>query len=178
MLPEWEDVVEEPYRVRRREIEIQVRPLLLFGEYELTIDEKNRLLIPSEIRRQLDPERDGEAFFLVTGVNKRPWFYVERLYEQLAARRDSELTPLRDAIDFDLLYYAKATRLELDKQGRVLIPDKVMKKIGVGRDVTLVGGRDHLQLWNRTDWDRHSVDLEERRGELSVLIRQQPPAQP
>ena len=168
-------MVEEPCRRSPEEIEIQVRTLLLFGEYELTIDDKNRLLIPSEIRKQLDAERDGDGFFLVTGVNKRPWLYVERLYEQLASRRDSQLTPLRDANDFDLLHFGKTTKLELDKQGRVLIPDKVMKKIDVGRDVILIGGRDHLELWNRKDWELHSQELEERRGELSMLYRQQPP---
>ena len=42
-----------------------MRPLLLFGEYELTIDEKNRLLIPSEIRKQLDPERIGMSISVV-----------------------------------------------------------------------------------------------------------------
>src|SRR2546423_4327574 len=43
---------------------------LLYGSYELTIDEKNRLLIPSEIRRQLNPESNSDAFFLIVGINR------------------------------------------------------------------------------------------------------------
>jgi prepilin-type processing-associated H-X9-DG protein len=43
------------------------------------------MLVPSEIRKQLDPNRDGEAFFLVMGVDGRPWLYPEQYYEQLVS---------------------------------------------------------------------------------------------
>ena len=59
---------------------------VLYGEYDITIDEKNRLLIPAEVRRSLDPERDGEAFFVIIGQNLRPWLYPERGYEQLVSK--------------------------------------------------------------------------------------------
>jgi DNA-binding transcriptional regulator/RsmH inhibitor MraZ len=45
-----------------------VRTTVLYGEFELAIDEKNRLLVPAEVRRALDPERDGEAFFITAGT--------------------------------------------------------------------------------------------------------------
>ena len=58
---------------------------VLYGEHELTIDDKNRLLVPAEIRKSLSPERDGEAFFLVIGRNRKPWLYPERYYEHLVS---------------------------------------------------------------------------------------------
>ena len=140
-----------------------MRHLVLYGEYELTIDDKNRMLVPSEVRRSIDPERDGEAFFLVVGVNRIPWLYPERTYEALIARDPAELTPEEDSLAFDQMNFAMASRIEWDKAGRILIPDKTLKRGETGKDVTLIGARNHLELWNRTDWENRRQYLEQRR---------------
>ena len=59
---------------------------ILFGEYELTIDDKKRLLIPAEVRKAIDPERDGKAFFLVIGKNRRIWLYPEKNYQNIVTQ--------------------------------------------------------------------------------------------
>ena len=150
-----------------------MRHLVLFGEHELTVDEKNRILVPSQVRKQLDPERDGEAFFLVTGRDGRLWLYPERHYEQLVSRDPSELTPSEDTLAFDRLMLGLASRVEWDKQGRVLLPDKALKRAGIGKEVTLVGARDHLELWNRSDWEVEREQLEPRRRDLVEKIRRE-----
>ncbi|MCC6423534.1 MAG: hypothetical protein IT447_08660 [Phycisphaerales bacterium] len=149
-----------------------MRPLILYGEYELTIDDKNRLLIPSEVRRALDGQRDGEAFFLVVGVNRRPWLYPEKGYEALVARAQQELTPAEDLLAFDQMNFAMASRLEWDKQGRVLMPEKTLRRTNVGKDVTLIGVRDHLELWNRGDWEPHFEQLLARGAEVALKAKQ------
>ena len=148
-----------------------MRHLVLFGEHELTVDEKNRILVPSQVRKQLDPARDGEAFFLVTGRDGRLWLYPERHYELLVSRDPSELTPSEDTLAFDRLMLGLASRVEWDKQGRVLLPDKALKRAGIGKEVTLVGARDHLELWNRAEWETEREQLEARRRDLVEKIR-------
>ena len=150
-----------------------MRHLVLYGNYELTVDDKNRILVPSEVRKKLDPERDGEAFFLVTGRDGRLWLYPERHYELLVSRDPSELTPSEDTLAFDRLMLGLASRVEWDKQGRVLLPDKALKRAGIGKEVTLVGARDHLELWNRADWESEREQLETRRRDLVEKIRQE-----
>ena len=150
-----------------------MRHLVLYGNYELTVDDKNRILVPSEVRKKLDPERDGEAFFLVTGRDGRLWLYPERHYELLVSRDPSELTPSEDTLAFDRLMLGLASRVEWDRQGRVLLPDKALKRAGIGKEVTLVGARDHLELWNRADWDSEREQLEARRRDLVEKIRQE-----
>jgi len=148
-----------------------LRHLVLYGNYELTVDDKNRILVPSEVRKKLDPERDGEAFFLVTGRDGRLWLYPERHYELLVSRDPSELTPSEDMLAFDRMMLGLASRVEWDKQGRVLLPDKALKRAGIGKEVTLVGARDHLELWNRADWESEREQLEARRRDLVEKIR-------
>jgi MraZ protein len=148
-----------------------VRHPVLFGEYELTVDDKNRLLIPSEVRRSIDQAEFGEAFFLVVGINKLPWIYPERYYERLATQVPVDITPAQDLLDFDQLYFARASRLDPDKQGRVVLPDKILKRVGIQKEVTLIGARDHLELWNRADWEARREELERRGQEIAMAAK-------
>ena len=75
---------------------------IFVDEHELVIDEKNRLLIPAEARRSLLPDRDGNAFYVVIGSNRKPWLYPERYYESLVSERRQGLTPDKNVVSFAL----------------------------------------------------------------------------
>lgn len=136
-----------------------MRHAVFIGEYELTIDEKNRLLVPADVRRDMDPQRDGEGFYLVIGSNRRPWLYGERYYLDLTAREEAQLSPKAELEpDKETLAswqktFALANKLSWDKQGRILLPDLTLRRTTTGREVTLIGVRNHLELWNRKDWE-------------------------
>jgi len=145
-----------------------VRPL--FGNYELTLDEKNRLLVPSDIRKAWNPE-EAESLVIVPGVNRKLWLYTEKFYEVMAAKMESELAPEEEKVLSDHMNFGRAQRIELDKSGRVLIPDKLVKKGNLGREVTVVGIRDHVEIWNRSEWNAHEEDLENRRAEIAARAK-------
>lgn len=149
---------------------------VLIGEYELTLDDKKRLLVPADIRRSI-PESYGESFYLVMGTNRTPWFWPARFYEELVMQVPSEMIPGDDTLAFDQLVFGMAARIECDKQGRVLVPERVLKRAGIERDVTLVGVRDHLELWGRAAWEARRNELESRANEIysrARLARQNP----
>ena len=123
------------------------------------LDEKNRLLVPSDIRKSLVPERDGEAFFLVVGQNRKPWIYTEKYYENLVSSGEQRLMPNEDVLAFNQYFFAMASRAECDKAGRILIPEKTLQRTGTKREVTLIGARDHLEVWNRADWEQRFEEL-------------------
>jgi MraZ protein len=145
---------------------------VLYGQFRLSIDAKNRLLIPASIRNDLDPLRDGKAFFVVTGDNGKLWLYTERAYDAMAEHAPRELAPSDEQLEFDHLHYGLAEKLEWDQQGRVLLPADEMEETGTGRDVVLFGSRDHLEIWNRTDFEEHRKSLRARRKEISARGRQ------
>ena len=148
-----------------------MRHLLLIGEYELSIDEKNRLLIPSEIRKSMDPNRDGDAFFLVLGLNRKPWLYPELLYEQMVFQERPEITPGEEQLAFDHVNFALASKLPMDSQGRLLIPEKTLRRSDLQKEVTLIGARDHLEIWNRTDWESWREELVKRSAEIAIRAK-------
>jgi len=146
-----------------------VQHAILYGEHELNLDEKNRLLVPAEVRKSLDPERDGRAFFMVVGQNQRLWFYAENYYSRIVAQSQQDLTLDEDHLAFDQIHFARANRVEWDSQGRLVIPAKALRRAGIGetdREVTLIGVRDHLELWTRADWDAREAELSRRHAEI------------
>jgi MraZ protein len=148
-----------------------LRKSLLYGEYPLTIDDKNRLLVPAVVRKSLDAQRDGNAFFMITGINRKLWLYPERIYEALAAQSITELSPNEDLLEFDQMSYGMALRLDWDKQGRILIPEMTLQRAALNREVTMTGVRDHLELWNRDDWEAHREGLLDRSTLIALKAR-------
>jgi MraZ protein len=135
-------------------VEDQLRIPFFFGEHELTIDPKNRLLIPSQVRKNLDPETDGTSFF-VTLKGRIPWFYPRGFYKQLLNMQiGPNLTPSEPLQRYTHLKLALADELEWDNQGRVVLPPGLLSRAELGKDkeVTLIGSKDHLELWNRKKW--------------------------
>jgi len=146
--------------------------LLLIGEHELTVDDKNRLSIPSEIRKSINSERDGEFFYLTIGINGKPWLYAQKYYEQMVFQAQQDITPGQEQLDFDHMNYALASKVDWDSQGRLGIPEKTIRRTGMTREVTLIGSRDHLEVWNRTDWDAHREQLLARSSDVVNRARQ------
>ena len=73
---------------------------------------------------------------------------------------------------FDQLRFAMTSLLEWDAQGRILIPERTLKRTGLNREVTLFGSRDHLELWNRDDWDNRRDELIARSDKIGLPARQ------
>ena len=145
----------------------------LFGNCDVVIDDKNRLQIPADIRRSMEPEADGNAFYVVPGINEKPWLWPEKLYEKMAADGfRSEFSPEDDEQAFIEMNCGMAFRVELDKQGRILLPDKWLKKQDLGREVTIVGKFDHAEIWPRAQWAAREEELLSRRKEVAFRMRQ------
>jgi len=144
---------------------------VLIGEHELTLDEKNRLLVPSEIRRSIPPEH-GESFYMVMGINRIPWLYSERYYEDLVMQVPTEMIPGEDTLAFDQLVFGMASKLAWDKQGRILINERTVKRASLGKEVMLVGVKDHLELWPRDAWEARREELEKRAPDVYARAKQ------
>src|SRR5450432_1335286 len=138
---------------------MEINPLgvpFLYGEYDLTVDSKNRLLVPSEIRKLMVPETDGEAFFL-TLRRKVPCLFPDKYYKRLVNSQIlPDITPDEDQEEYDEYKFGLARLIEWDAQGRIVLPEKIINRAELGREVTLVGRRDHLAIRNRGVWEKRA----------------------
>jgi MraZ protein len=143
------------------------RPLFLVGEYDALLDEKNRILVPADFRKEITDAREEKSLILRIGRNRVAWLYPENYYRELIAQRRQSLMPGEDEEKFNEAYYGMIFRLSWDAQGRIVVPEKVMKRTNMGRSLTLVGAGDHLAIWNRDDWERRAQTLLDTMDEIS-----------
>src|SRR3989337_914177 len=103
------------------------------GQYDRTIDDKNRIQLPSKLRSAIDPERDGEGLYVTLGEDRGTLsIFTERGFEELAGRIETEFMPGPDSGKFELQFYGLASHLDIDKQGRFVLPDRLGKKGPLG----------------------------------------------
>jgi MraZ protein len=124
-----------------------------YSAYDLKIDPKHRLVVPADVRRAIDPDEKGASLIVTLGCNNLPWIYQEQTHKALVSQIPLELTPGKDLQNYIQRNFALATRVAWDDIGRVLLPEKILKKAGVDKDVTLVGSGDHYEIWNRSQWE-------------------------
>jgi len=132
--------------------------LLLTGEYEGTVDEKGRVFISNKLRSQIDCDEHGSNFYLTLGANGILCLYPEKYFKQIALAESPGTVAPDEAVVFERMNFALAGKVELDRQGRLLINEKIRKRANLQNDLTLIGVRDHIELWNSEDWDKYVSD--------------------
>lgn len=132
--------------------------LLLTGEYEHMIDAKGRVLLSNRLRSQIDVEENGSNFYIVLGANGILCLYPEKQYEQITLSVAPRMDAPDEAVAFERLGFALTSKVDLDGQGRLLLTDKLRKRARLKNQVTLVGVRDHIELWNTKSWEKYLAD--------------------
>jgi len=132
--------------------------LLLTGEYQHVIDDKGRVLVSNRLRSQIDVDEHGSNFYLVMGANGILCLYPEKDFQRLSLAAGKPGTAADEAVAFERISFALASRVELDHQGRLLLNERLRTRAGLKSDVTLVGVRDHIELWNTPDWEQYVSD--------------------
>ncbi|MGD2093758.1 MAG: hypothetical protein PVH77_02000 [Phycisphaerales bacterium] len=132
--------------------------LLLTGEYQHVIDNKSRVLVSNKLRGQIDVDEHGSNFYLVLGVNGILCLYPEKYFEQIALAVTPGTAAPDEAVAFERISFALASKVELDSQGRLLINERLRKRAGLKDHITLIGVRDHIELWNSESWEQYLSD--------------------
>jgi MraZ protein len=146
--------------------------MLITGTHELTIDPKNRLSVPASIRARLEAESHSNVFYLVPGV----WggslnLYPEKCFEAHVEERHGSLEPGEDKDILEAVFLAQATTLEMDKQGRLVLPQRMLDQAKVGKRAMLAGFRDHMILWDRLAYDAFMKEHSPRYKDLLERAR-------
>lgn len=143
--------------------------MFLVGTFPLTIDSKSRLAIPFVIRDKMISDVDGRMLYVLPGRQRGtlllyPHQYYQRMRQSLPLELLSE-----SAYRWLQFECSLATLVEPDSQGRVVLPERLVKGAGIGREVTLAGAQDHLEVWDRSAYETFEQDAwsdyEQKRSE-------------
>lgn len=128
--------------------------MLLTGTYPRTLDDKKRVVLPKRVREELG---QPETVYATPGPDQSLWLYTQAELERLAEKLDAAPATDAEARVFRRLYFAQAEAVDLDRSGRILLPDRLLQFAALTGEVVLVGVRDHLEVWDATRW-RHYVE--------------------
>ena len=129
---------------------------MLLGEYEHTIDEKNRLTLPAKFR-----QRFGDGAVLTRGMDGCLYAYTREDWERLVDDRLRSLDTLsREARLVHRFFFSGAAEADLDRQGRVMLPAALIETANLKREVVVAGVFDHLEIWDRSAWREHLKEVE------------------
>ncbi len=116
------------------------------------MDDKLRLAIPRPLRDGFG-EADSEEFFLAPGNEGCLSMYSTTGFEAFASKMASVSTGRVQVRNFLRLYYSQAERVQVDKQSRIRIPDRLVKMAELKHNVVLIGVHDHVEIWDKERWD-------------------------
>jgi len=145
--------------------------VIFTGEYEHAIDAQQRLAIPAEIRSRLESAGFGPVLYLVPGPNGVPWLWPERTFEVMAGSTATSLLPAEEMMEFDQLLYSQARRLEIDKVGRIRLPERTLAEASFGEAVVILGVKDHLELHDSAVWQDLRTQKLAKQAEIVLRAR-------
>jgi MraZ protein len=129
---------------------------MLLGEYEHTIDEKNRLTLPAKFRKSF-----AGGVVLSREIDRCLAVYPREEWDRRVALRLGDFNQLsRDDRRLQRFFFASAAEVDLDGQGRVMVPAALMQHAGLEREVTVAGVNDHLEIWDRAAWQAEMQEVE------------------
>ena len=123
---------------------------MFMGEYNHIIDAKGRLIIPARFRELL-----GEEFILTKGLDGCLSIYPMDAWEAFETKLRALPLTNKNARTFTRFFVAGATNCELDRQGRILVPQTLREFAGLEKEVVLTGNLDRIEIWSKEKWSEN-----------------------
>ena len=139
--------------------------IMLLGNFVHSLDEKNRLLIPSKLRSDL-----SDRIFLVRGYEGTLSIYPKEQFEKYLNHVIEFPFEKKENRDFIRLALSNATELEIDSKFRIQLPNDLVNKFHISKEVVIVGLVNHLEIWDLTSWKKYEEENQNKFEEISERL--------
>ncbi len=143
---------------------------MFIGEYSHNLDDKGRLAIPVKFRDQLK-----KGAVVTRGLDNCLFLYTKTEWQKLATKLAALPISQANSRAFSRLMLAGAMDIDVDKQGRVILPEYLRKFAGLKKELVLAGLYNRIEIWDVKNWESYkgqteaqSGNIAERMGELGV----------
>lgn len=143
---------------------------MFIGEYQHTLDNKGRIIIPSKFREGL-----GYEFVMTKGLDDCLFVYPKDEWKILEDKLKALPLTNRDARAFIRFFFSGATECILDKQGRVVIPANLREHSKLEKDSVIIGVSTRIEIWSKDQWENYIDDdnlsydiIAEKMAELGI----------
>lgn len=128
---------------------------MLIGQYQHTIDSKKRLALPVKFRGEL-----GSKVIITKGVENCLVVYTQKEWDIMSQKLGNLPISQGEARSFTRHLLAGASEIELDKLGRILIPDYLKTYAGLKKNAVVCGLSNRLEIWDEEKWENYRKDAE------------------
>lgn len=123
---------------------------MFFGSYSHTLDNKGRLMIPAKMRNEA-----GGRLYILKGYEGSLSVYREADFQKLTSALDNLPYNQRDSRDVQRITLSSVVELEVDAQGRIQLPSKLLSDYKISRSVVVVGVINHFEIWDASAWENY-----------------------
>ena len=135
---------------------------MFMGKVQNSIDVKSRMIIPSKYRDEL-----GYRCILTKGMDKCLYIYSMQEWENFMKKLSALPTSDINSRQFMRHFYANANECEIDKQGRIVIPQNLREYAGIEKELITVGVLDKIEIWSKAEWDKAENGTELEPSEIA-----------
>ena len=144
---------------------------MLIGEYTHTIDEKNRLSLPSKFRQEM-----GKKVVVTPGLDNCLFVFTMKEWGKFSDKLAESSMLQADSRSFNRYILGGAVEAEVDAIGRILVPDFLRERAGLKSRVVIIGVQSRVEIWNEKSWhdykqvvERQADTLAEKLGQVGML---------
>lgn len=144
---------------------------MFYGESTHSLDDKGRAFVPKRFQEVL--RREGEEavrVVLTRGFEGCVFLFTEDGFEEVMGRLLTQAFGGEQLRKMQRLFFANTHRCQLEKSGRLLIPEKLKKFAKLESDVVMVGVADRAEIWDRKAWEAFESENEEDFDQLDVVL--------
>jgi MraZ protein len=133
-------------------LKLKVENCLMFiGEYQNSIDAKSRIIVPSKFREQL-----GSRFILTKGLDNCLYIYPMDEWAKFQDKLTALPVANKDARAFVRYFFSSAVECEVDKQGRLTIPQNLREHAKIDKELVTIGVLSKIEIWSKQEWDNYN----------------------
>jgi MraZ protein len=129
---------------------------MFLGQYQHSLDEKGRLTIPARFRDLLD-----QGAYITQGFDKNLMVMSPAAFEQVYERITSVSLTDPSARLLRRLIFSNAYPVEVDKAGRILVPQSLRQFLTLDKEAMVVGQGEYFEIWLPSDWNQQVKNLQD-----------------
>ncbi|WGI36255.1 division/cell wall cluster transcriptional repressor MraZ [Mesomycoplasma lagogenitalium] len=122
----------------------------MFGNHLKTIDEKNRIIIPSQFREEL-----GEVFYISLGLDKIVEIRSKSEFDRIKEKMKANNSLNKNLREFARFFFGNTTEASCDKVGRVVLPKNLLNLVAIKNEAYLIGVGEKIELWPKERYEEH-----------------------
>jgi len=132
------------------------------GEFQHNIDSKGRIIVPAKFREHLD-----DSFVMTRGLDQCLFAYPMNEWKVLEEKLKKLPLTKRDARAFTRFFFSGAVECEIDKQGRINIPQPLRTYASLEKECVIIGVSSRIEFWSRPVWDDYFMASKESFAEIA-----------